>query len=159
MEARSEWVGLIIFLAVCFAVAGLGGMATTPEIPGWYQRLAKPSWTPPNWLFGPVWTALYACMAVAAWLVWKRVGWQGGDGALTVFGIQLALNLAWSFVFFKFHLTGWAFAEIVLLWAAIAVTIVKFAPISTAAALLLVPYLIWVTYASALNFAVWRMNV
>ncbi|HYP26583.1 MAG TPA: TspO/MBR family protein [Blastocatellia bacterium] len=158
MGARSEWIGLIIFLVVCFAVAGLGGMATTPEIPNWYQRLAKPSWTPPNWLFGPVWTVLYVFMAVAAWLVWRRAGWHGSDGALTIFGIQLALNLAWSFIFFKFHLTGWAFAEVALLWVAIAVTIVKFAPISTVAALLLVPYLLWVTYASALNFTIWRMN-
>ncbi len=158
MATRDEWIGLVVILAICFAVAGLGGAATSPEIPTWYQKLAKPSWTPPRWLFGPVWTVLYAFMAVAAWLVWKRAGWQGSNGALTIFAIHLVLNLAWSFIFFKYHLTGWAFAEIVLLWIAIAVTMVKFAPISAVAALLFVPYLIWVTYASALNFAVWRMN-
>ena len=158
MATRNEWIALAVIMAVCFAVAGLGGAATSPEIPNWYQKLAKPSWTPPRWLFGPVWTVLYALMAVAAWLVWKRAGWQGSNGALTMFAIQLALNLAWSFIFFKYHLTGWAFAEIVLLWTAIAVTMAKFATVSMVAALLFVPYLVWVTYASALNFAVWRMN-
>jgi len=158
MTTGNQWMGLIIFLAVCFAVAGLGGLATSPEIPNWYRRLAKPSWTPPNWLFGPVWTMLYAAMGVAAWLVWKRAGWQGSDGALTIFAIHLVINLGWSFIFFKYHLIGWAFAEIALLWLSIAVTIVTFAPISAGAALLLIPYLIWVTYASALNFAIWRMN-
>lgn len=158
MVTRDEWIGLAVILAVCFAVAGLGGAATVPEIPNWYQKLAKPSWTPPRWLFGPVWTVLYIFMAVAAWLVWKRAGWQESKGALTVFAIHLALNLAWSFIFFKYHQTGLAFAEIVLLWIAIVVTMAKFAPISMVAALLFVPYLIWVTYASALNFAIWRMN-
>jgi translocator protein len=158
VATKDEWLGLIIILGVCFAVAAVGGAATSPEIPNWYRTLTKPSWTPPNWLFGPVWTVLYALMAVAAWLVWKRAGWQGSGGALTIFAVHLALNLAWSIIFFKFHLTGWAFAEILVLWVAIVVTMVKFAPFSTVAAILFVPYLIWVSYASALNFAVWKMN-
>ncbi len=155
---KNEWVVLIIFLVACFAVAGLGSFATTPEIRGWYRGLQKPAWTPPNWLFGPVWTLLYAAMAVAAWLIWKRAGWSEAGTALTLFFIQLGLNLAWSFIFFKFHQTGAALADIVFLWIAIAATIIKFAEISNPAAILLVPYLIWVTYASALNLAIWRMN-
>ena len=152
---KSEWIALILFLAACLAVGGLGSFATLPEIPAWYANLKKPSWTPPNWLFGPVWTTLYAAMAVAAWLVWKRAGWHG---ALTLFAIQLALNLAWSFIFFKFHRPGWAFLEILLLWIAIAATMISFAPISKLSAALLAPYLVWVTYAAALNFSVWRLN-
>lgn len=155
---RADWIGLIVALAICFAVAGVASLATTPEITGWYARLKKPSWTPPNWLFGPVWTALYAAMAVAAWLVWRRGGWRENSAALALFIIQLALNFAWSFIFFRFHQTGLAVLEIVLLWIAIAATIVKFAGVSKIAALLLVPYLLWVTYASALNFAIWRLN-
>jgi benzodiazapine receptor len=153
---RTSLVGLGVFLLICFGVAALGSLATTPEIRGWYAALRKPSFTPPDWLFGPVWTALYAAMAVAAWMVWKRTGWQ--SGAMAVFAIQLALNLAWSFIFFKFHETGLALVEIALLWAAIAATIIKFAPISNGAALLLAPYLAWVTYAAALNFSIWRLN-
>jgi len=152
---RNEWLGLVLALGICFGVAALGSLATLPEIPGWYARLRKPAWTPPNWLFGPMWTTLYAVMAVAAWLVWKRVGWSD---ALWLFAGQLALNLAWSFIFFKFHEPGWAALDIVLLWLAIAVTIFKFADVSIVAAYLLVPYLLWVTYAAALNVAVWRMN-
>lgn len=156
--SKADWIGLIVALAICFAVAAIASLATTPEIPGWYARLKKPSWTPPNWLFGPVWTALYGAMAVAAWLVWRRGGWQQNSAALWLFVIQLALNFAWSFIFFRLHRPGLAFAEIVLLWVAIAATIVKFIGVSKVAALLLVPYLLWVTYASALNFAVWRLN-
>jgi len=152
---KTEWIAIILFLIVCFAVAGIGSFATTPEIPTWYAKLKKPSWNPPNWLFGPVWTTLYAAMAVAAWLVWKRAGWQV---ALTLFAIQLALNLAWSFIFFRFHNPGWAFAEIVLLWIAIAATAISFAPVSKVAAVLFVPYLVWVTYAAALNFSIWKLN-
>jgi tryptophan-rich sensory protein len=152
---KNEWVALALFFVACFAVAGLGSLATNPEIPTWYAKLKKPSWTPPNWLFGPVWSVLYAAMAVAGWMVWKREGWRV---ALTFFAAQLALNLAWSFVFFKFHNTGLAFAEIVLLWAAILATAISFAPVSKVAAALFAPYLIWVTYAAALNFSIWRLN-
>lgn len=157
MRGKSEWIGLILFLLVCFAVAGVSSLVTGPEITRWYEGLKKPRWTPPNWVFGPVWTTLYAAMAVAGWLVWRRVGWRD-DGALWLFAIQLMLNLAWSFIFFGFHSPGWAFVEIVALWMAIAATTVKFAAISKASALLLVPYLAWVTYAAALNLAIWRLR-
>jgi tryptophan-rich sensory protein len=155
IAVKNDWFSLIIFLVACFAVAALGSLATTPEIPGWYSTLSKPSWNPPNWLFGPVWTTLYAMMAVAAWLVWRRAGWSS---AITLFIIQLILNLAWSFIFFKFHSPGLAFIEIVLLWATIVATTVKFSGISQSAALLFIPYLLWVTFAAALNFSIWRLN-
>ena len=155
---KGDWIGLILFLLGCFSVAGLGSFATTPEIPTWYATLRKPAWNPPNWLFGPVWTALYAAMAIAAWIVWKRTGWSGSNDALWLFVIQLALNLAWSFIFFRFHSPRWAFVEIVALWIAIAATLAKFAGISRVSAMLLAPYLAWVTYAATLNFAIWRMN-
>lgn len=158
MFIKGNWIGLIVFLLVCFAIAALASIATRPEIPTWYAGLLKPSWTPPAWLFGPVWTALYAAMAVAGWLVWHRVGWRGGRLALTLFALQLVLNGAWSFIFFKFHRVGWAFADIVALWVAIAANIVTFAGVSQLSSLLLIPYLAWVTYAAALNLAIWRMN-
>jgi tryptophan-rich sensory protein len=150
-----EWIGLLVSLVICFAVAGLGSLATTPNIPTWYATLNKPSWNPPNWLFGPVWTALYAMMAVAVWLVWKKTGW---NTAVIIFAVQLALNLAWSFIFFGFHQPGLAFLEIVLLWLAIAATILMFFQVSTVAASLLIPYLLWVSFAAALNFTIWRLN-
>jgi tryptophan-rich sensory protein len=156
--SKGEWIALAVFLAVCFGVAALGSLATTPEIPTWYSRINKPSWTPPNWLFGPVWTALYAAMAVAAWLVWKQGGWRDNRAALILFAVQLSLNLAWSFIFFKFHQTGWAFLEIVLLWLAIAATLIVFAKSSKTASILMAPYLAWVTYAAALNYSIWRSN-
>lgn len=155
---KGDWAGLVVSILICFAVAGLGAVATNPEIRNWYQAIRKPAWTPPNWLFGPVWTVLYLAMAVAAWLVWKRAGWEANSVALWLFVIQLALNLAWSFIFFKYHSPAWAFVDIALLWIAILATAMKFAGVSAVAALLLVPYLIWVTYAASLNFAIWRMN-
>ena len=156
--SKSEWIALLLFVLICFAAAGLGSVATSPEIPKWYAGLRKPSWTPPNWLFGPVWTALYFAMAIAAWLVWRRKGVEGGRTELTLFALQLVLNTAWSFIFFKLHSLSWAFADIVALWIAIAATLLAFAHTSTLSALLLAPYLAWVSYAAALNFAIWRMN-
>ena len=150
-----EWIGLVVSLVICFAVAGLGSLATTPNIPTWYATLNKPSWNPPNWLFGPVWTALYAMMAVAVWLVWKKVGW---NTAVTIFAIQLALNLAWSFIFFGFHQPGLAFLEIVLLWLAIAATVLMFFQVSEVSASLMIPYLLWLSFAAALNFTICRLN-
>lgn len=155
---RNNFVSLIVFLVICFAVAGLGSFATTPNIQTWYVTLNKPSWNPPNWLFGPVWTLLYAMMAVAVWLVWKGAGWQAGRTALLLFALQLLLNLAWSFIFFNFHQIGLAFLEIVVLWIAIVATIVSFASVSKVAAALLIPYLLWVSFASFLNFTIWRLN-
>ena len=151
-------VGLLVAIVVCFAAAGIGSLATVGAIPTWYAALPKPSWNPPNWIFGPVWSLLYLMMAVAAWLVWRAAGWPGARLALGLFAIQLVLNVGWSVVFFGLHRPGWALGEIVVLWCAILATLLLFRPISPVAALLLVPYLLWVTFASALNFAVWRLN-
>lgn len=152
---KHSWLALVVLGVVCFAVATLGGVATTPNIPTWYAGLAKPSWTPPSWLFGPVWSVLYLSMAVAAWLVWRR-----GNAILPMilFGVQLALNAAWSWLFFSLHNPGLGFADILLLWAAIVATMIALWRGSLLAGLLFIPYLGWVSFAAVLNFAIWRLN-
>lgn len=154
----SVWVGLAMWVAICFAAAAVGARFTNPEIAGWYSSIEKPSWTPPNWLFGPVWTTLYLMMAIAAWLVWRRDGFAGAALPLSLFGLQLLLNALWSILFFGLHRPGAAFVEIVLLWLAILSTALLFWRASAWAALLLLPYLLWVTFAALLNFSIWRLN-
>ena len=146
------------FIALTLAVAGVGGWFTSMGQPEWYATLAKPSWNPPSWVFGPVWTALYIGMAVAAWLVWREAGFDGASAALTAFGIQLGLNLAWSGLFFALRSPGWALAEILVLWIAILATVILFFRHSTPAGWLLVPYLLWVSFAAVLNGAIVRLN-
>lgn len=158
MNLTRSVIGLVVWLAVCFGAAFLGSLLTGPSIPGWYVQLRKPSWTPPNWLFGPVWTLLYAMMAVAVWLVWRRAGLSAAAVPITLFALQLIFNVGWSALFFGLHRPGLAFAEIVLLWCLILATLVAFWRVAAAAGILFLPYLLWVTFASALNFAVWRMN-
>jgi tryptophan-rich sensory protein len=149
---RRAFPGLVFF-AITFAVAAVGAMFT----PGpWYETLAKPAWTPPGWIFAPVWTALYVMIAVAGWLVWVARGRV--DAALAFWGAQLALNGAWSWLFFGLENPGLAAVDIVLLLTAIVVTIRAFARVSVPAATLLVPYALWVGFATALNIAIWRMN-
>ncbi|HYM03425.1 MAG TPA: TspO/MBR family protein [Stellaceae bacterium] len=152
------WATLVVAVLVTAAAALIGTLATVPSIPGWYAQLAKPWWTPPDALFGPVWTILYLMMAVAAWLVWRAAGWSGGATAHALYGAQLAFNAAWSVLFFGLHLIGTGLIDIALLWLAIAATIAAFTKHSRAAALLLVPYLLWVSYAATLNFGIWRLN-
>ena len=147
---------LVVSIAVCLGAAGLGALVTMPALRPWYAGLSKPRWTPPNWLFGPVWTILYVAMAVAAWLVWQRTGLM--ERPMKLFLLQLALNAAWSGVFFGLHSPGAAFAEIVALWFAILATSIEFWKTAPAAGWLLLPYLIWVSYAAALNFSIWRLN-
>jgi tryptophan-rich sensory protein len=149
---------LIGLIAVCFAAAGLGAAVTATSVGGWYQTLAKPTWSPPDWLFGPVWTMLYLMMAVAAWLVWRGHGTRVARHALIWFGIQLSLNVFWSFLFFGLQRPGLGFVEIVALWISIFATSFAFLAKSRTAALLLVPYLAWTSFAVILNFAIWRMN-
>ncbi len=128
-------------------------------MPGdWYAALEKPSWNPPGWIFGPVWSALYVMMAVAAWLVWKQGGFATQRKALGMFVAQLLLNALWTPLFFGMHLPGVAFAEILLLWLAIAVTLILFRSVNRTAAWLLFPYLAWVSFAAVLNGVLWRMN-
>ena len=158
MTERTRWIGLVIFIAVCLGAGGLGAIATTPEIEGWYRTIEKPSWNPPDWIFGPVWTTLFILMAVAAWFVWRSAGFAAAAMPLTLFAVQLVLNIAWSWIFFGLHQPGWAFAEIVLLWLAIAATTATFFRSSPLAGWLMLPYLAWVSFAAVLNFTIWRMN-
>jgi len=158
MDLKRQVLGLVVLVAVCFGAAGIGGAVTSPQIGNWYATLAKPSWNPPNWVFGPVWSVLYLCTAVAAWLVWRQKGLAGAGGPLTLFGVQLALNTLWSCLFFGLHSPGVAFVEIILLWVAIAATMIAFWRRSVPAGVLFVPYLAWVTFAAVLNFTIWRLN-
>ena len=155
MKLNNQWLMLAGFLVVTFGVTAIGGIATSGSVRSWYPTLAKPAWNPPGWGFEPVWTALYATMAVAAWLVWRRAGW---GGTLALFGMQLALNAAWAPLFFGLHRIDLALADIVLLWAAIVATTVAFWKVTPFAGWLFVLYLLWVTFATALNFALWRLN-
>jgi tryptophan-rich sensory protein len=153
---QAAW--LLGLVAVCFAAAAAGGTVTSTSVGVWYQTLKKPSWTPPDWLFGPVWTALYFLMALSAWLVWRRGGWRASRLSLGLFGLQLLLNVGWSAIFFGMSSPGWAFGEILVLLLAIAATAGSFWGQSATAALLFTPYLAWTTFAALLNFAIWRMN-
>jgi tryptophan-rich sensory protein len=159
MNRWTRWIGLIVFLFICLGAGGLGAIATTPEIDGWYKTLAKPTWNPPDSVFGPVWTTLFIMMGVAAWLVWQREGFKTAALPLALFGFQLVLNVAWSWIFFSLHQPGWAFVEIVVLWLAILATTVPFFRCSKIAGWLLVPYLGWISFASVLNLTIWRMNM
>jgi tryptophan-rich sensory protein len=158
MTPKSPWLGLLIFLVVCFAAAGIGGAVTTPKIGTWYAVLAKPSWNPPDWIFGPVWSALYLSMAVAAWLVWRQGGLADATTPLALFGVQLVLNVLWSCLFFGLQNPGLAFVEVLALWVAIAATMIVFWQRSMIAGILFVPYLAWVSFASVLNFTIWQLN-
>ncbi len=151
-------LGLAGWVLLCLGVAVVSGVATVEGTRDWYPTIAKPSWTPPSWLFGPVWTVLYVAMGVAAWRVWRVGGWRPARVALGLFLAQLALNGLWSPIFFAWHRLGLAFADIVLLFVAIAGTVVVFRRHDRVAALLLLPYLAWVGFASCLNFAIWRLN-
>lgn len=148
-----------IAIAIVECVGFLGSIFTMPAIGSWYSTLIRPSFAPPNWVFGPVWTTLFAMMGVSACMVWQqRKRRSDVRSALGVFGVQLVLNLLWSVIFFGLHLPGAAFVEILALWFAIGATIVAFARISRPAAWLLVPYLLWVSFAALLNYAFWVAN-
>jgi len=151
-------IGLGISVGLCFGAAFVGSIFTTPAIPGWYAALIKPSWTPPAWVFGPVWSILYLMMALAAWLVWRQAGRTAVVTPLMLFFVQLALNTSWSILFFGLRMPGAAFAEILVLWLAILATMIAFWRSTSPAGLLLLPYLVWVTFAAWLNFTIWRMN-
>jgi translocator protein len=146
---------LVGFVGACSLAARMGAAFRPGD---WYERLAKPSWRPPNWLFPPAWAVLYLTIAVSGWLVWRKVGFAGAVLPLAIYLVQLVLNAAWSPIFFGLRRPDLAFIEINMLWLSIVVTIAAFYPVNAAAAWLLLPYLAWVTFAAALNFAVWRLN-
>ena len=158
MKSRSVIWMLLFFVAVCLGVAGLGAIATATSVRDWYPALRKPSWNPPAWIFGPVWTVLYLMMAIAAWLVWRKQGFDGAAGTLGLFALQLALNALWSPLFFGLRNPLAGLVDIVPLWAAILATLVCFWKISPLAGALLAPYWLWVSFATALNFMIWRIN-
>lgn len=150
---------LILAIVVCEGAGLIGTIFTTPAIPGWFKTLNRPDFAPPNWLFAPVWTTLFLLMGIAAWLVWRRgLNEPGVKKALGIFVLQLVLNVGWSAIFFGLKNPGLAFVEIILLWLAILWTVIVFARISKPAGWLLLPYIAWVTFASVLNFAIWRLN-
>ncbi len=154
MSASSLLV-LLGFIAACFLAAVTGAAFRPGE---WYERLAKPAWRPPNRLFAPVWAVLYLTIAVSGWMVWRQAGFAGATLPLAIYALQLALNAAWTPIFFSLHRPDLGLLDIALLWLSIVATIALFYPIRAGAALLLVPYLAWVTFAVALNFAIWCLN-
>jgi translocator protein len=151
----NDILGLGIFVLACVAVAASGALFR----PGaWYETLRKPWWRPPNWLFAPAWTVLYVTIAISGWLVWRQVGLAGAALPLAVYAAQLLSNAAWSWLFFGRRRMDLALVDVILLWLLIALTIGLFAPISSTAAGLLVPYLAWVSFAAFLNFTMLRLN-
>jgi benzodiazapine receptor len=148
-------LGLVGWLVTSFAAAVIGSRFMPGE---WYAALAKPSWNPPNAIFGPVWTVLYVLMGVAAWLVWRRAGFGGAGAALGLFIVQLVLNALWSYLFFGQHRLDLALGDIMALWVTILAVTVLFWRIDRVAGALLLPYLAWVGFASVLNFVLWRLN-
>ena len=150
-------LGLAGWLAITFAAAAIGALGSANAGP-FYGQLARPGWAPPAWLFGPVWTALYLLIGIAAWLAWRKGGLRGARTGLALFLVQLAANALWSWLFFAWRQGAWAFADILLLWLLIAGTLVSFARLDRIAALLLAPYLAWVSFACALSYSVWKLN-
>lgn len=149
----------IISILIPLAVGAIAGYFTSSSVDGWFATINKPSFNPPNWVFAPVWTTLYIMMGIAFFLVWKSdSAIMTRRSAIAAYIMQLALNFLWSFVFFYAHQPGWALVNIILLWLMILETIILFRKLSTAAAWLLIPYICWVSFATVLNFAIWKLN-
>jgi len=149
---------LVISIMITVGLGSLGGIFTVAEIPNWYAGLNKPFFNPPNWLFGPVWTLLYLLMGISLYLIWKLSSSEERTRAIWLFSIQFVLNFFWSIIFFKYHLLGWAFVEIMAMWIFILLTILQFKQLSNWAAYLMIPYLLWVSFASILNASIWWLN-
>jgi benzodiazapine receptor len=159
MQTRFKNIAsLVSFLGLCLSVSAIGGAVTRTSVYDWYQELAKPYFTPPDWVFAPVWIALYLLMGLSAWLIWRRTGFTGGRTPFTIFAVQLALNLAWSFLFFGEKLIGWAAIELGFLWTAIALNIWVFWRIDRLASGLLFPYFLWTSFAGVLNISIYILN-
>lgn len=154
---RKQALGLAGWLAASFVTGGVGAIASA-RADLFYGELSQPSWAPPAWLFGPVWSVLYVLMGIAAWLVWREHGFRNAATALKLFIAQLFANALWTWIFFVWHLGALSLAEIVALWLLIASTILAFWRLHKLAALLLVPYLAWVSFATALTASLWRLN-
>lgn len=155
MNYAKKIKGLLGWILLCFAAAAIGAYFD----PGsWYELLEKPAWTPPNWVFPVVWPLLYLCMGIAAWMIWNEYGFDKGKNELRLFLVQLVLNAAWSWLFFGQHDIAVALAEIMMLWLAICFTMMLFWKKNPIAGYLMLPYLLWVSYATALNFVIWQLN-
>jgi translocator protein len=157
LTTQRQVVGFAAWLAICFIAATIGAVASV-QAGSFYMSLSRPAWAPPAMVFGPVWTALYASMAVSAWLIWREGGFRQSRTALTLFLVQLALNALWSWLFFAWRLGGAAFVDVLLLWALLVATLIAFWRIRPLAGALLVPYLLWVSFAAGLNYTVWQLN-
>jgi len=150
---------LLISILLALSAGFIGSFFTTPSISSWYAFINKPSFSPPNWLFAPVWTLLYILMGIAAFLIWQKRDNQKTKQALRFYGTQLILNALWSIIFFGMHNPGLAFLEIIFLWSFILITLIKFYQINKIAGLLFIPYLLWVSFALILNLFVWMINI
>jgi translocator protein len=158
-EKKSTIVKLVVSILIPQVTGGIGALLTEPSIGSWYAGLNKPSFNPPNWIFGPVWTVLYLMMGIALYLVWKTgLARRDTKVAVAAFTVQLTLNLAWSFLFFFLKMPLAAFIGIILLWLAITATMASFARVSRPAGILLLPYLLWVSFAAVLNYFLWQLN-
>jgi benzodiazapine receptor len=157
LSKPKQVLGLFAWLAISFVASSIGAVASIRAV-SFYGYLVQPSWAPPSSVFGPVWTILYALMGIAAWLVWRAGGFRANRSALVLFFVQLAVNALWSWLFFAWHRGALAFADIVLLWLLIIATLVSFWRVRPLAGALLIPYLLWVSFAAALNFSVWQLN-
>jgi translocator protein len=149
---------IIICIALPLVAGGISGLATSGNINTWYAALNKPVFNPPNYLFGPVWTMLYILMGISLYMIWKSPPGDARNYALVIFGIQLLLNFAWSFIFFHFKLLGWALVEIIMVWCGVLAMVIIFQRISKTAAYIQLPYLLWVSFASLLNGSIWWLN-
>lgn len=156
-SVQSQALGLLGWVALTAVAAAIGGLASTNDV-NFYGSIVRPSWAPPAWLFGPAWTVLYLLLSISAWLVWRRHGFGAARSALTLFVVQLAANAVWTWLFFAWRQGGLALPELIVLWIMIAITIAMFYRLQRVAAALLVPYLLWVTFAGVLNFTLWRLN-
>lgn len=158
MKRNDTWNSLLVFIVLCFSLEALAGYWTSQSVSTWYPKLIKPSWTPPGWIFGPVWTILYLLIAVVGWLLYREKHSPMRSKALLFYGCQLILNFLWSFLFFSLNSPILGLIDITLLSLMIMLTIVYSWPVRSLASLLLIPYLIWVIYASSLNAAIWILN-
>jgi len=154
----SKFLTPLICILLPLIIGSLSGLANVGSINTWYAQLNKPAFNPPGYLFGPVWTILYLLMGVSLYLVWKAPDGRMRDYALIIFGIQMVLNFAWSFIFFYFHQPGWALVDIIALWIFIVAMIFIFYRINKVASLIQIPYLLWVSFATVLNAAIWLLN-